>query len=195
MTHYEYCKKKGKHQGSGGCTPHHLTFGGKCLNCGYDPKKFGIDQWGRKLADKKNPSGFPEGREGTHGAAYGSSSRGLPGFRVHLADGTSYDTSMAKGVTLGHAKKYFLGQYIERQEGKPAVRVTRVSQLSNNPRKRGITRRLARAALRARRHSKTLKSRLRRRLGHGIRSVRRHSKIGWVRRAALSPKRRKKVRR
>ena len=59
MTHYEYCKKKKKDRGYDACTPHHLTFGGKCLNCGYDPKKFGIDQWGKKLS-KKNPSAkFP----------------------------------------------------------------------------------------------------------------------------------------
>lgn len=36
----------------------------------------------------------------------------LPAFKVTYEDGESYITSMAKGVTLDAAKKYFLGQYL-----------------------------------------------------------------------------------
>lgn len=73
-----------------------------------------------------------------------------------------------------------------------AQRILRKSS-RKNPRKYGITRKLARAALRARHHSKRLKSKLRRRLGYGIRSAK--HKIGFVRRAALGVKRHKKARR
>ena len=34
MTHHEYLQN---HKTSTPCTAHHLTFGGRCLNCGYDP--------------------------------------------------------------------------------------------------------------------------------------------------------------
>lgn len=34
----------------------------------------------------------------------------MPAFRVHLADGTSYVTSMTVGVTLEMALAYFKGQ-------------------------------------------------------------------------------------
>lgn len=64
-----------------------------------------------------------------------------------------------------------------------------------NPRKRGVTRRMARAVLRARRSSgrRRLKHKLWRRLGHSMRGYK--SKRGhFVRRAALMPKRRKKAR-
>ncbi len=125
-------------------------------------------------------------------------SQGMPAFRIHLANGKSYVTSMAKGISLQDARKYFMGQYIEWIEGKPAVRVVSVDQIreSKNPRKRGVTRKMARAVLRARRTSgrRRLKHKLWRRLGHSVRGYK--SKRGhFVRRAALMPKRRKKARR
>lgn len=36
MTHYEYMKRTNP---APLCTPHDLTFGGRCLNCGYDPNE------------------------------------------------------------------------------------------------------------------------------------------------------------
>ena len=33
----------------------------------------------------------------------------LPAFKITRADGTSYETSMAEGVTLEMARAYFLG--------------------------------------------------------------------------------------
>ncbi len=36
MTHYEHSHKMGKLDS---CTAHTITFGGRCLVCGYDPQK------------------------------------------------------------------------------------------------------------------------------------------------------------
>lgn len=40
----------------------------------------------------------------------------LPAFRVFYADGTSYVTSMAAGVTLAQARAYFVGQSFEQPD-------------------------------------------------------------------------------
>jgi len=42
---------------------------------------------------------------------------GLPAYRVIYEDGDSYVTSMAKGITLDEAKKYFIGQSFEQGDG------------------------------------------------------------------------------
>ncbi len=41
MTHYEYTQKINPPQP---CTAAHITFGGRCLNCGYDPQTHGGSQ-------------------------------------------------------------------------------------------------------------------------------------------------------
>ena len=77
-----------------------------------------------------------------------------------------------------------------------AIWSQRMTKPWTNPRKRGVTRKMARAVLRARRSSgrRRLKHKLWRRLGHSMRGYK--SKRGhFVQRAALMPKRRKKVRR
>lgn len=59
-------------------------------------------------------------------------SKELPAFRVHLDDGTSYVTSMARGVTLADARDYFVGsvQTEENEEtGKEIRRI--VSSVEN----------------------------------------------------------------
>lgn len=40
----------------------------------------------------------------------------LPAFRVHMDDGTSYLTSMAHGVTLETARRYFIGMRQVRED-------------------------------------------------------------------------------
>lgn len=58
----------------------------------------------------------------------------MPAFRVHLSDGTSYVTSMARGVTLRAAREYFIGAEFEIEEGKPNVRAVKVEQVKGGAR-------------------------------------------------------------
>ncbi len=53
----------------------------------------------------------------------------LPAFRVFLENGTDYVTSMAKGVTLEYAKKYFLGQRLTQADEKTTLKVVKVEEV------------------------------------------------------------------
>jgi len=43
-THYQRMIRHGVH-----CTPDHLTFGGRCLNCGYTPPDHKATLWSPRL--------------------------------------------------------------------------------------------------------------------------------------------------
>lgn len=55
----------------------------------------------------------------------------IPAFRIHLADGTSYVTSMAVGVTLDMALAYFKGKILNLGLGLEdyLVKCTKVEQI------------------------------------------------------------------
>ncbi len=55
----------------------------------------------------------------------------LPAYRVIYADGTSYVTSMAKGITLDQARAYFVGESFEQFDGR-MKRVTDVLPLEQD---------------------------------------------------------------
>lgn len=50
----------------------------------------------------------------------------MPAYRIHLSDGTSYVTSMAKGVTLEMATAYFLGHWFEQPDEKTKLQCVKV---------------------------------------------------------------------
>lgn len=56
----------------------------------------------------------------------GERSEPLPAYRVTMSDGSSYVTSMAKGVTLEDARAYFLGQSLVQSDERTMLRVTNV---------------------------------------------------------------------
>lgn len=55
----------------------------------------------------------------------------MPAFKIYLADGTSYVTSMAKGITLAEATAYFKGNILNLGLGPNdyLVRCTNVEQI------------------------------------------------------------------
>ncbi len=61
---------------------------------------------------------------------------GMPAFKVTYHNGKSYITSMAKGITLADAKRYFLGNWIEQPDEKTMLQVVKVEQVRENPRRR-----------------------------------------------------------
>ena len=54
MTHFEYARQVAKPVLP--CSGHYLTFGGLCLNCGYDPKKHGTLPCPTKTGEKATGS-------------------------------------------------------------------------------------------------------------------------------------------
>lgn len=48
----------------------------------------------------------------------------LTSYRVHLDNGTSYETDMAAGVSLQDAQDYFIGQSFEQDDGSLAKGVS-----------------------------------------------------------------------
>lgn len=53
----------------------------------------------------------------------------LTAYRVYLSNGTNYISNMEKDVTLEMARKYFVGQVFELEEGKPLVMVLDVEAI------------------------------------------------------------------
>ena len=55
----------------------------------------------------------------------------LPAFKIYLADGTSYVTSMSVGITLADATAYFKGKILNRgtYDKDYLVRCTNVEQI------------------------------------------------------------------
>ncbi len=54
----------------------------------------------------------------------------LPAYRVYYEDGSSYVTSMANGITLQDARKYFVGLWIT-QPDESSMRVCDVQPINN----------------------------------------------------------------
>jgi hypothetical protein len=52
----------------------------------------------------------------------------LPAFKITLADGSFYVTSMAAGVTLADAKAYFLGKSIVMADEKTKLKIVSVEK-------------------------------------------------------------------
>jgi len=50
----------------------------------------------------------------------------LPAYKITLHDGSSYVTSMARGITLEAARAYFLGQVFEQADEITMLRVVAV---------------------------------------------------------------------
>lgn len=50
----------------------------------------------------------------------------MPAFRVHLDDGTSYVTSMARGVTLADACAYFIGSVQTEENFETGAEIRRI---------------------------------------------------------------------
>ena len=50
----------------------------------------------------------------------------MPAFRVHLNDGTSYVTSMARGVTLVDARDYFVGSVQTEENFETGAEIRRI---------------------------------------------------------------------
>lgn len=69
---------------------------------------------------------------------------GMPAFKVTYHNGKSYVTSMAKGVTLADAKRYFLGNWMEQPDEKTMLQVVKVEQVRENPYRRSKRRRKSR---------------------------------------------------
>lgn len=55
----------------------------------------------------------------------------LTAYKVFLSDGSDYVTSMAEGVTLEMAQKYFVGQWFEQSDEKTMLQAIKVETVTH----------------------------------------------------------------
>lgn len=53
----------------------------------------------------------------------------LPAYRIYLADGTSYVTSVSAAIPHAEVVSYFVGRYLAMSEDRPLVKVIMIERI------------------------------------------------------------------